>query len=171
MDAGKYSLSSHAGGKKGQKQTYEVRTGQCDTHDPHHPQGMQEPPERQRKGRLRGQAAAAACKAHAMHLSLQWQVLQCPGCSAQHTFVMLCLGLAVMGQTQSPPHITASLPTKAMLSSEGKQGQAPSQRKRILLIPSSQAIVETLVPVAGGGQASRERNEMKLPLMWSIYPD
>lgn len=58
-----------------------------------------------------------------------------------------------------------------MLSSEGKEGQAPSQRKRILLIPSARAIVETLVPVAGGGQALRERNEMKLPQLWSIYPD
>lgn len=74
-------------------------------HDPHHPQGMQQLPERQRKGRLREQAAAAACKAHAMHLSLQWQVLQCPVCSAQHTFVMLCLGLAATGPNTVPsPH-------------------------------------------------------------------
>lgn len=72
--------------------------------------------------------------------------------------------------TGSLPLLTVlSLSTKAMLSNERKkQGQAPSQRERILLIPSARAIVETLGPVAGGGQAVWERNKMKLPPARSI---
>lgn len=70
------------------------------THGTPHPQGNAVNYLRQRQATLREQAAAL--RTHAVHLSWQWQVWQCPLCSAQHTFVVLCSGLAATGSNTVP---------------------------------------------------------------------